>query len=70
MLPRWPDDAGELALVVAGHVAAGEVRMTLLCAEKARHEPFRGALDLHGGEGAADPLRVATLSTIALALED
>jgi hypothetical protein len=44
--------------------------MTALCAEKAGTEPFRGALDLRGGDVADAPLRCAALWAICAALED
>jgi hypothetical protein len=68
--PAWVDDAGGLGLVAAGHAAAGNVKMSVVCAAKALTEPFRGALDLRGGEGGEAPLRCAALFAIAAALED
>jgi hypothetical protein len=68
--PHWVEESGDLALAAAGHVTAGDVKITVLVAEKARTEPFRGALDLRGGEGADDPLRCAALAAIAAALDE
>jgi hypothetical protein len=68
--PAWVDDAGELGLAAASHVVAGDVKVTALCAEKAGTEPFRGALDLRGGDVADAPLRCAALWSICAALED
>jgi hypothetical protein len=69
-IPRELDDAGELALAAAGYVAAGQVKASALVTDKARTAPFRGALDFRGGDAADDPLRLAAVVAIVLALED
>jgi hypothetical protein len=69
-IPPELDDAGEIALAVAGYVVAGQVKATAFVLDKARSLPFRAALDFRGGDVADDPLRCAAVLAIALALED
>lgn len=69
-IPPELDDPGEVALAVAGYVAAGQVKLTAPVAEKAQSAPFRGALDFRSGDTADDPLHRAAVLAIALALED
>jgi hypothetical protein len=68
-LPRWGDELGELGLVVAGHAMTGEVKLSEVCVAKSRHEPFRGALSLRSGDLTDDPLRLAALLAVCVALE-
>jgi hypothetical protein len=69
-IPPELDDPAELALAVAGYVAAGQVKVTAAADERARTAPFRGAFDFRGGDMTDDPLRRAAVLAIALALED
>jgi hypothetical protein len=71
-LPIQPelDDAGAVAIGVAGYVAVGQVKLTGLVNDKAQSTPFRGALDFRSGDAADDPLRRAVVLAIAMALED
>ena len=62
-------DADVLPLAVAGHVAAGSVKVVSVADEKARTAPFRGTLDFRVGDRADDALRRAAILTIALALD-
>jgi hypothetical protein len=55
---------------VAGHVAAGMVKITSRVTEKAKTSPFAGALNLRAGENADDALRQALVSLIALSLDN
>ena len=59
----------ELLLSAASHIAAGFVKICVPAMDKARTTPFRSALDFRASENADDPLRCATLLTIALALD-
>jgi hypothetical protein len=61
--------AEELLLAAANHAAAGSVKICVPAMDKARTTPFRSALDFRASENADDPLRCATLLTIALALD-
>ena len=63
-------EAEDRLLSVAGHVAAGSVKITSAVVEKARTSPFAGALNIRMNEGVDDPLRCAVVSLIALALDD
>jgi hypothetical protein len=63
-------DAGEVALAVAGYVAAGLVKMSAAVGAKAQMLPFRGAFDFRGGDVTDDPLLRAAVLAIALGLED
>ena len=58
----------ELLLSAANHAAAGNVKICAPAMDKAQTTPFRSALDFRAAENADDPLRCATLLTIALAL--
>jgi hypothetical protein len=69
-VPKAFDDVGEVALAVAGYVAAGQVKMTALVNEKAQTIPFRGSFDFRGGDVADDPLRQAAVLAVVLGLED
>jgi hypothetical protein len=69
-IPPELDDTGEIALAVAGYVAAGRVKMTAAVNEKAESSPFRGAFDFRSGDMADDPLRHAAVLAIAIGLED
>ncbi len=69
-IPTEFDDTGEIALAVAGYVAAGQVKMTAAVNEKAQSSPFRGALDFRSGDVADDPLRHASVLAIVIGLED
>lgn len=69
-IPPEFDDTEEVALAVAGYVAAGLVKMTATVGDKAQTMPFRGAFDFRGGDVTDDPLRRAGILAIALALED
>jgi hypothetical protein len=63
------DPAG-LALSAAGHVAGGRVKLAAPAHEKGRDSPLAGALAFKAGEPMdADPLRLALLVGIAIALE-
>jgi hypothetical protein len=62
--------AEDRLLSVAGHVAAGNVRITGAVVEKAKTSPFAGALNLRAGENVDDPLRCALVSAISLSLDD
>ena len=59
----------ELLLSAANHAAAGNVKICASAMDKAQTTPFRSALDFRAAENADDPLRCATLLTIALALD-
>ena len=59
----------ELLLSAASHISAGFVKVCVPAMDKARTTPFRSALDFRASEDADDPLRCATLLTIALALD-
>jgi hypothetical protein len=61
--------AEELLLSAANHAAAGNVKLCVPAAEKAKVAPFHGALDFRAGEGADDPLRGSLVLTISLALD-
>jgi hypothetical protein len=61
--------AEDRLLSVAGHVAAGAVKITSKVGEKAKSSPFAGALNLRAGEDVNDPLRCALVSLIALGLD-
>jgi hypothetical protein len=61
--------AEELLLSAANHVSAGSVKLCEPAQLKAATSTFGGALDFRAGEGTDDPLRAATILTIALALD-
>jgi hypothetical protein len=62
--------AEDRLLSVAGHVAAGVVKITATVSEKAKSSPFAGALNLRAGEDVDDPLRNALVSLVGLCLDD
>ena len=59
----------QLLLSAANHAAAGNVKLCVPAAEKARVAPFHGALDFRAGESADDPLRSSLVLTVALTLD-
>ena len=62
--------AEERLLSVAGHVAAGRVKICAPALEKARSSPLAGALDFRAGEGVVeDSLRNAPVTLISLSLD-
>jgi len=62
-------DPAALAMTVAGHVAAGGVKICAQAASKAESAPLAGALDFRGGERIDDnPLRMAVLCGVALSI--
>jgi hypothetical protein len=69
-IPGHFKDPAEVALAVAGYVAAGQVKMNVVVAEKAATLPFRASLDFRSGDTGDDPLRHAAVLAIALGLED
>jgi hypothetical protein len=69
-IPGHFKDPGEVAIAVAGYVAAGQVKMCQQVAEKAATLPFRASLDFRSGDVGDDPLRHAAVLAIALGLED
>jgi hypothetical protein len=62
-------DPEALLLSVAAHVAAGDVKISTVVAEKSQTAPFLGALNFRAGENANDPLRRTSILTVALALD-
>lgn len=66
----WLTDPSSVALRVAGYVAAGHVKICTIAAQRAETLPFDAALDFRGGEAIdANPLRLATLIGLAMAVE-
>lgn len=62
-------DLPALAIAAAGHVAAGRLKIAIPAMEKSATVPLAGALNFRAGEVIdADPLRLALLAGIALAL--
>jgi len=59
---------GSLALAAAVHIGAGRVKIAAEALEKAEHHPFGGILDATAHED--DPLRIAALIGIAVALDE
>lgn len=57
-----------LALGAAAHIAGGEVKVAVAVLDKSTLFPLGGLLD--AGHDDADPVRVATLQAISLALDD
>ena len=68
-LPPELDDADGLSLTVASHISGGGVKITGDVAEKAKSSPFGGALSFRLGDKSTDPLRLAALQTVTIALE-
>jgi hypothetical protein len=68
LLPKL-EDAADLALGAAMHMSAGRVKIVGAVAEKAKESPWGGALDFRSGDRADDPLRVAALQAVIIALE-
>ena len=62
------EDDGLLALAAAVHIGAGRVKITAEALAKAEYHPLGGILDATAGDE-DDPLRVAALIGIALALD-
>jgi hypothetical protein len=69
-IPGHFKDPAEVAIAVAGYVAAGQVKMVETVAEKTKQLPFRASLDFRSGDVGDDPLRHAAVLAIALGLED
>jgi hypothetical protein len=63
------EDDGLLALAAAVHIGAGRVKITAEALAKAEHHPLGGILDATAGDE-DDPLRLAALIGIALALDE
>ncbi len=60
----------DLALAASGHVHAGAVRLGAAAHEASRFLPLGGALSFRAGADAgADPLRLAVLAGIVMALD-
>ncbi len=67
--PQWLADPAALALEAAAHVAAGRVKLGSTAQGKARTSAFGGLLEFAAtGDVAADPVRLAALVAIVLAL--
>jgi hypothetical protein len=59
-------DPAQLALIAAGHVGAGRVRITVQAATRAQVSPLHGALNFRSGEDVNAPLqRAVILATVA-----
>jgi len=70
--PQYLADPEALALAAAGNVSAGLVKIAQPAGEKAERHPLGAALNFRAGELAAnnDPLRLALLLGVALALDN
>ena len=66
----WLAEPEAMAVSVASHVAAGKVKIAAPAYEKSRTVPLSGALVFHGGRVADDPLRLAWLVGVRLAMGD
>lgn len=68
-LPKeWLAAPEVLAHEASGHVVGDHVRLTASMVEKSKTSPFAGALQFRAGDKADDPLRLAFMSGIAVAL--
>ena len=69
-VPLELEDAAALALSVAVHIGADRVKIASPVAEKAKASPWGNALDFRSGDRADDPLRIAALQAVMLAIDN
>jgi hypothetical protein len=69
-IPAEWSDPDAVGLEAAGHVAAGSVKISREVQEKARVNAFGAALEFRTGGDRTDPLQVAALTAIVLALAE
>jgi hypothetical protein len=67
---EWLRQPEQLAHDISGHVIGGAVHMTASVVEKCKTSPFAGALQFRSGDKVDDPLRLAFMCGIAVALAD
>jgi hypothetical protein len=66
--PELLKDVERLGALASNYVVAGQVKLTAEVQEKMRSSPLGGALEFRAGDPAEDPLRLAALVGICLAL--